>query len=171
MSIELHTVTGGNVRAINDARLYEALTSGKSGLVEGGVVTASGGLVAHISSGWGVILGRVFSIETDDISVTPSTSGTMLGRLYLRIDLTDTENPITIESEASTTLRNLTTEDINNNGTVYEYELAHYNVTEVAISNLVSNTQIELTPEMTDYIRKDAFSYDSATQTLTITLE
>lgn len=167
MSIALHTVSGGKVEAINDARLYNALTKGVSGIAEGGVCSASGGLVVHLTSGWGALLGRIFTIEAEDITVTPSSSGTVNGRIYIKIDLSADE-VCTIESEASATLRNLTQQNINNNGTIFEYELCRYKVSEVAVSNLVTNIPVVLGG---DCLTKSAFSFDASTGTLTLTLD
>lgn len=146
MSITLHTVDNGTVNAIDDAKFYEELTNSLSGLVAGGVCTVVSANTVHITSGWGLILGRLFTIEAEDIPVEVSSSGTVNGRLKLVIDLSDSDSPISIESEARSSLPALTQEDLNNGGFVYEFALATYNVDELNVTNLVSNTPINIAP-------------------------
>lgn len=133
--VTLHTIDGGTVNAINDALLYDFII-GQNGIATGATVTSEGALLLHIDSGWGVIKGRIFSIEAETISATPSTSGTIKGRLILQIDITDTTNPITFVTQAAVTLPALQQEDINGNGTIFQLPIATYDVNEVAVSNL-----------------------------------
>lgn len=133
--VTLHTIDGGTVNAINDALLYDFII-GQNGIATGATVTSEGALLLHIESGWGVIKGRIFSIEAETISATPSTSGTVKGRLILQIDITNTTNPITFVTQAAATLPALQQEDINGNGTIYQLPIATYDVNEVAVSNL-----------------------------------
>ena len=133
--VTLHTVDGGTVNAINDALLYDFVI-GQNGIATGATVTSEGALLLHIDSGWGVIKGRIFSIEAETVSATPSTSGTVKGRLILQIDITNTTDPITFVTQAAATLPALQQEDINNNGTIFQLPIATYDVNEVAVSNL-----------------------------------
>lgn len=133
--ITLHTIDGGTVNAINDALLYDFII-GQNGIATGATVTSEGALLLHIDSGWGVIKGRIFSIEAETVSATPSTTGTVKGRLILQIDITNTTNPITFVTQAAAILPALQQEDINGNGTIYQLPIATYDVNEVAVSNL-----------------------------------
>lgn len=133
--VTLHTIDGGTVNAINDALLYDFII-GQNGIATGATVTSEGALLLHINSGWGVIKGRIFSITAETISATPSTSGTVKGRLILQIDITNTTNPITFVTQAAATLPALQQEDINGNGTIFQLPIATYDVNEVAVSNL-----------------------------------
>lgn len=133
--VTLHTVDGGTVNAINDALLYDFVI-GQNGIATGATVTSEGALLLHIDSGWGVIKGRIFSIEAETISATPSTSDTVKGRLILQIDITNTTSPITFVTQAAATLPALQQEDINGNGTIFQLPIATYDVNEVAVSNL-----------------------------------
>ena len=146
MSITLHTVDNGTVNAIDDAKFYEELTNSLCGLVAGGVCTIVSANTIHITSGWGLILGRLFTIEAEDISVEVSDSGTKKGRLKLVIDLSDPDSPISIESEVAASLPALTQEDLNNGGFVYEFALATYDIDELNATNIVSNTPINIAP-------------------------
>lgn len=133
--VTLHTIDGGIVNAINDALLYDFII-GQNGIATGATVTSEGALLLHIDSGWGVIKGRIFSIEAETVSATPSTSGTVKGRLILQIDITNTTNPIAFVTQAAATLPALQQEDINGNGTIFQLPIATYDVNEVAVSNL-----------------------------------
>lgn len=133
--VTLHTIDGGTVNAINDALLYDFII-GQNGIATGATVTSEGALLLHIDSGWGVIKGRIFSITAESVSATPSTSGTVKGRLILQIDVTNTTNPIAFVTQAAATLPALQQEDINGNGTIFQLPIATYDVNEVAISNL-----------------------------------
>ena len=166
MSITLHTVDNGTVNAIDDAKFYEELTNSLSGLVAGGVCTVVSANTVHITSGWGLILGRLFTIEAEDIPVEVSSSGTVNGRLKLVIDLSNPDIPISIESEARSSLPRLTQEDLNNGGFVYEFALATYNVDELNVTNLVSNTPINITPASGAVVKSDT----SSDKTLTMSL-
>lgn len=133
--VTLHTIDGGTVNAINDALLYDFII-GQNGIATGATVTSEGALLLHIDSGWGVIKGRIFSIEAETISATPSTSGTVKGRLILQIDITNITSPVTFVTQAAATLPALQQEDINGNGTIFQLPIATYDVNEVAVSNL-----------------------------------
>ena len=153
MAIALHTVSGGTVSAEDDARLYAKLTGGAGGIVEGGVCTISSGLQIHMTAGWGIACGRIFSFDADTVTVTGSGTGTKQGRLKVVIDLTDPSDPISITSEAATTLPALVQQDLNSSGIKYEIALATYNVTTTAVSDLVSNTAVSITPRNDNTIR------------------
>lgn len=133
--VTLHTIDGGTVDAINDALLYDFII-GQNGIATGATVTSEGALLLHIDSGWGVIKGRIFSIEAEIISATPSTSGTVKGRLILQIDIANITSPVTFVTQAAATLPALQQEDINGNGTIFQLPIATYDVNEVAVSNL-----------------------------------
>ena len=166
MSITLHTVDNGVVNAINDAKYYEKLTNSACGMVEGGVVTIVSANTLHITSGWGIILGRLFSIEAEDINVEVSSSGTVDGRLKLVIDLSDADTPISIESEARSPLPALTQEDLNNGGFVYEFALATYDIDELNATNITSNTPINITPTSGAVVKSDTTSDKTLTMSL-----
>ncbi len=142
MSVVLHTFDGGTVNAIDDARFYSYLTGGQSGVAEGVRITSAGGLTLHITGGWGVILGRLFTVQAQDIEVTPSVSGTQKGRLILQIDMSDSDRPARIISQAARSLPQLVQEDINGDGLIYQLPLAEYSVTEVALSELKNTTPV-----------------------------
>ena len=173
MSITLHTVDNGVVNAINDAKYYEKLTNSACGLVEGGTVTIVSANTLHITAGWGIILGRLFTISAEDINVETSRSGTVNGRLKLVIDLSNPDTPISFASEARSSLPALTQEDLNNGGYVYEYALATYSIDELNASSLTSNTPVDITPIQSvtrDDIAGIVKSNTTSSKTLTMSL-
>lgn len=106
-------------------------------VAEGCEITSLGGTVLHISDGWGVVQGRVWSIAAQDISVTASTSGTVNGRLLLRLDTSlDAGSAAQLVTQAATTLPALNQEDTLSGGSVYELPLATYSVSETSVASL-----------------------------------
>lgn len=129
MSVEMKQKAGANVTPKDDALLYDFLIA-DSGVVEGCVVSAIGGTQMKITSGRGVILGRVFVIEAETIQATlPATTETQNGRLLVRINGTTQE--IAMVTQAAASLPALQKEDINRGGTLYELELATYKITNI----------------------------------------
>lgn len=127
MSVEMKQKAGANVTPKDDALLYDFLIA-DSGVVEGCVASAIGGTQMKITSGRGVILGRVFVIEAETIQATlPATTETQNGRLLVRINGTTQE--IALVTQAAASLPALQKEDINRGGTLYELELATYRIT------------------------------------------
>lgn len=142
MSITIHQVTNtsrdnanGQVTALTDRRLYEFIVQ-QTGIVEGCTVATTSGLQVQIQGGWGIIMGCLFTISTETITVTPSSSGTVNGRLILQIDTATGQGQFV--TQASSSLPALTQEDINTNGTIYQLPLATYSVSELAVSGLTN---------------------------------
>lgn len=141
MSIYLHTYPGHEVEAINDARLYKQLTGNACGMVEGGTVTRAGGAVLHIAAGWGVVNGRLFTIQAEDITAELATSGTMAGAVYLHFDTSAEEvaQILTTTGASIEAIRaQLTFDDITAGGIENNIILATYDVTTVAIDGAVT---------------------------------
>ncbi len=134
MSVEMKQKAGANVTPKDDALLYDFLIA-DSGVVEGCVASAIGGTQMKITSGRGVILGRVFVIEAETIQATlPATTETQNGRLLVRINGTTQE--IALVTQAAASLPALQKEDINRGGTLYELELATYQISKTVITDL-----------------------------------
>lgn len=143
MSVEMKQKAGANVTPKDDALLYDFLIT-DSGVVEGCVASAIGGTQMKITSGRGVILGRVFVIEAETIQATlPTTTETQNGRLLVRINGTTQE--ITLVTQAAASLPALQKEDINRGGTLYELELATYKISKTVITDLKATAHI-ITP-------------------------
>ncbi len=101
-------------------------------------MSSIGGSSLQVSSGWGIIYGRCFSIEQETLLAGTSTDGSKKGRLILKIDLSAAEQPIKFVTQVADELSELTQEDLNEGGAIYELPLAEYSVDEVSVSNLVN---------------------------------
>lgn len=150
MSIYLHTFDGHEVEAINDARLYKELTQNACGIVSGARVTAAGGLVLSITDGWGIVNGRLFTINAGTVNATPATSGTMIGAIYAHFNTSEDE-PATILTAVGASVEairaQLTFDDITAGGIENNIILATYNVTTVAVDGAPTNVDpVSITP-------------------------
>lgn len=134
--LTLKQFTGSLVTPTDDALFYDFLLSGQCGIFEGCEVTHLGANQLRVSSGRGVILGRIFTVEEETIQAAVSPGGEVDGRLLIRVDVANGEKPIEFVTQAETPLPELTQEDINRDGSVYELPLTVYKVTELLISGL-----------------------------------
>lgn len=129
--------TNGIVTPIADARVYALATCDACGITSGAKVTLSGSNGLLVADGYGIIHGRSFEIESETVQATLATSGTLKGRLVLRIDLAS-DSPITWVTQAASTLPSLTQENLAGGGSVYELPMATYTVSTTAVSNLTN---------------------------------
>ena len=152
MSIQLVTYANQTVTPTNDAIIYERAIN-QNGIFYGCNVTVSGNEV-HISGGYGIVCGREFTIQSEAIAVTLAPSGTLDGRLYVRLDLADADAPIQLLTATGNTLPPLEQDsDVNYINGVWEMELATFDVGVSALSDVVetfetiTGTQKELATE------------------------
>ena len=142
-TIRLVTFSGQTVTPKNDAIVYDA-SLGRCGVFYGCDVTASGNVI-YVSSGYGMIRGRFFEIEASTLSVTLSSTDTLLGRVYVRLDLSNTESPVQLLTVTGSSLPALEQDtDANFVDGVWEMELATFSVTTTEVSN-VSETYVTIT--------------------------
>lgn len=128
----------GTVTPQDDALIYQNAVS-VNGIFGGATVTLTGANTLHIASGFGIICGRFFEINENDISVQLSSSGTLSGRLKIHLDLNNADNPIEIITETGATLPALSGDsNININGGAFDMELCAFNVNELTISSVVN---------------------------------
>lgn len=128
----------GSVTPQNDALIYQCAVP-MNGLFSGGTVTLSSANVLHIAAGFGIIGGRFFEVLESDISVQLSASGDLLGRLYIHLDLSNADNPISIETYTGASLPALTGDpNLNISSGAFDMELCTFDVNELTISNIVS---------------------------------
>ena len=102
MSIQLVTYANQTVTPTNDAIIYERAID-QNGIFYGCNVTVSSNNV-NITGGYGIICGREFVIQSESIAVTLAPSGTLDGRLYVRLDLADADAPIQLLTSTGNTL-------------------------------------------------------------------
>lgn len=140
MSIRLITFSGQTVTPKTDGIIQDA-SIGQNGIFYGCGVTASGNSL-HIDGGYGLIKGRYFEIDATTVPVTLATSDTLLGRLYVKLDLSNTEAPIQMLTATGETLPSLEQDaDANFDDGVWEMELATFNITTTEISDLTETYQ------------------------------
>lgn len=146
MAIALKTFRGGNVTPQDDAIIYQTVLPG-AGIFKGCEVSFARSNVLHISQGYGMIKGRFFEMYETEVPVRLADTGeTNLGRLYLHMDLSNTDEPIQILTETAKELSTLAADvNVNYNNTTYDLELAKFKVTSVQISDL-TNTFKTITP-------------------------
>ena len=134
-NIRLITYADQTVTPMNDAILQD-VEVGQNGILYGVDISASGNTIS-LTSGYGVIKGRLFEINATEIMVQLSSGSTLRGRLYIRLDLTNQSQPISIISQTGNSFADLTKEeDANYTNGVYEMELATFSVTTTEITNV-----------------------------------
>lgn len=138
MAINLVTYAAQTVTPQDDALIYENALIG-SGMIYGGEVTIKSANVLRVAAGHGALCGRKFTIEATDIPISLTPSGSLLGRIYIHMDLSDTDEPIMLLTETASSLTPVVqNSDVNINNGVYEINLATFDVDTATISNLVN---------------------------------
>ena len=137
-NIILKTYKGGSVTPLDDAIIQQTVIA-TNGIFKGCNVTYARGNVLHVSQGFGMIKGRFFEVYDCEVGVIlNSGSGTLQGRLYIHMDLSNADEPIQLLTETASVLADLTgDEDVNYNNTSFDLELATFGVTRTGITNLV----------------------------------
>ena len=138
-NIVLKTYKGGSVTPLDDAIIQQTVIA-TNGIFKGCNVTYARGNVLHVSQGFGMVKGRFFEVYDCEVGVIlNSGSGTLQGRLYIHMDLSNADEPIQLLTETASVLTDLTgDEDVNYNNTSYDLELATFGVTRTGITNLVT---------------------------------
>jgi len=135
MSIQLVTYANQTVTPTNDAIIYERAID-QNGIFYGCNVTVSSNNV-NISGGYGMVCGREFTIESESIAVTLAPSGTLDGRLYVRLDLADADAPIQLLTTTGNSLPPLEQDtDVNYTNGAYEMEIATFTVGVSSLSDV-----------------------------------
>ena len=152
MSIQLVTYANQTVTPTNDAIIYERAID-QNGIFYGCNVTVTSNNV-NITGGYGIVCGREFVIQSESIAVTLAPSGTLDGRLYVRLDLADADNPIQLLTATGNTLPALTQDaDVNYTNGVWEMELATFTVGVSSLSNVAETFEtITGTKAYSDYV-------------------
>ena len=137
MGINLVTFYNSTVTPQDDALIYENALPG-SGMIYGGKVTIKNANTLHVTAGHGALCGRKFTIEETDVPVQLTSSGTLNGRLYIHMDLSNVDEPITLEVERASTLTPpVQQSNVNITDGIYEIDLATFQISTSTISNLV----------------------------------
>ena len=134
-TISLVTFSGQTVTPKDDAIIYDSAIA-QCGIFYGCTVTSSSNVISF-DGGYGMIRGRFFKIAASSETVTLSSSGTLLGRVYIKLDLSNSSTPIQIIVETGSTLHTLIQEeDVNFTDGIWEMELATFTINTSTISNL-----------------------------------
>lgn len=134
--ITLKQFDGSTVTPKDDAIMYDYF-GGETGLLEGCDLTHTGAGQIRIGAGRGIIKGRQFVVQEHTINVTLSSDSDIPGRVYIRMDLSDTSEPVKILHVTAAVLPDLEQdENCNNDNGVYEIELGIYTASKLTISNL-----------------------------------
>ena len=137
MGINLVTFYNSTVTPQDDALIYENALPG-SGMIYGGNVTIKNANTLQVTAGHGALCGRKFTIEETDVPVQLTSSGTLNGRLYIHMDLSNVDEPITLEVERASTLTPpVQQSNVNITDGIYEIDLATFQISTSTISNLV----------------------------------
>lgn len=136
MGINLVTFYNSTVTPQDDALVYENALPG-SGMIYGGNVTIKNANTLHVTAGHGALCGRKFTIEETDVPVQLTSSGTLNGRLYIHMDLSNVDEPITLAVERASTLTPpVQQSNVNITDGIYEIDLATFQISTSTISNL-----------------------------------
>ena len=135
MSISLITYDGGQLSA-QDHALFGQAATGAGGVIYGCAATASGNQAIRIADGVGVLLGRLFHVTAQTLDVT-LPSGNYAGQIYVTIDLSNTESPISLNVRTGATLDDLVSDDDFNwaNGIGY-LPIANFTVSSSGVANI-----------------------------------
>lgn len=142
MSVILKQFDGGAIAPRDDAILYNSIIT-RNGILNGCTITHLGANQIKITAGRGIIKGRMFEVEEMTVNCQLASAGTQKGRMYLRMELSNMENPAQIKTVAANTLPELVQEeDCNYTNGIYELELCTYDVTDTLLSNLETTYEV-----------------------------
>lgn len=137
--ISLKQFTGTEVTARDDAILYSWLSSKRCCVTEGCEITSLGENNLSISAGRIVIQGREIEVTQENFQAQMAEPGkTWPGRVYLEIDLSNTQQPCALKTQAASSLDELVQEELNDGtGGVYQFELCTYLAGDTVITDVV----------------------------------
>jgi len=131
-----------NVRAVDDARLYETLY--EDGRLRGCEITYAGAQLT-IARGVYMVRGRMVAIDNDEIFATAPTYTNGYGRLKITINLAASPSGSTFaqgsfgwQYASTNSFAALVQDDINGDATDYEIEICRVKYTSGSISEVVS---------------------------------
>ncbi len=131
MGAEIKQYNGSFVSPKDDATMYEKFHC-ETGVVKGVEITHMGTNQILVGAGYIYIPGRMVEIEEETVLCELQTEETE-GELILYVDLS-ADTPATLLARAPRV--ELTQEDINDSGTVYEFLLATFTIDDTVISDL-----------------------------------
>lgn len=140
MSIIAHTVgyvdgDNGQVFPITDRRIFDRLSHRESGIISGCEITHVSANTVHITDGWGIASGCVFTIGAEDISVELAPSGELAGWLYARISTTASSAEFVSEVGVEFDPEDLRQDDLTTGDGIFEIPLATYTATTTGLND------------------------------------
>ena len=125
--------SGQNVSPSDDGRLYQQAF--EDGLFEPTTINSLGGNLVSIGAMYGIMQGRDFTVEAQNINVELPSEDDTTGYIYVQFDTT-TSDVITVESALAPFTP--TYEDINTGGTICQMVIAEYQASAVAVTSITS---------------------------------
>lgn len=122
---------GQNVSPSDDGKLFNRIFS--DGLFDGVTINSLGAALVHVPAMYGIMMGREFVTEAQDLTVALPSSSSSSGYIVVRYDLS-TDDVISIVSYIGSYTP--TKEDINTNGSVYEMIIATYTANSTSVSTI-----------------------------------
>lgn len=150
MSLKIMADNNVDISASQDGALYNVAVNNQDFIIKGignEMSLSNNGLVVTVESGEAVLHGRHITAETSNsITLPPNTTGF----LCLRIDLSQTVGNEALLYATPT----VTNEEINWNGTIYDFKLASFSTNNTAVTVLTdlrkvqntSSSKAEMTP-------------------------
>ena len=126
--------SGQNVSPSDDGRLYQQAF--EDGLFESTTINSLGGNLVSIGAMYGIMQGRDFTVEAQNINVELPSEDDTTGYIYVQFDTT-TSDVITVESALAPFTP--TYEDINTGGTICQMIIAEYTANAVAVTTINSS--------------------------------
>lgn len=126
--------TGQNVSPSDDGRLYDKAFT--DGLFNSPSITSLGANLVQIGSMYGILCGRDFTADAQQINVELPTADTATGYIYIKYN---TATDVIISVESALAPFTVTYEDINTSGTVCEMIIATYTASSVAVTSLTAS--------------------------------
>lgn len=142
MGIVVKQFDGVSVTPKDDAVVRDLLFS-EYGIFRGCGISFLGVNQIRVASGYMIVKGREVAITEETIAAQLSSNGTKRGRLYIHFDFSNQTTPAQFLTQVADELPALTQEeDANYNDGIFEIELCNYDVSEVAVSNIVESCPI-----------------------------
>ena len=135
-NIRLVTFSNEVVTPQNDGVIYNHTVANDGMLTNGFLATIKNDTTVHLTWGLGMISGREFEVQEQDITIPLSGGSATQGRLYFHMDLSNSSTPIDILFDTENTPLAYDN-NVNVTNGVCEVELCHFAVNGVSISDLV----------------------------------
>lgn len=127
MSVKLITYNESLVTPIHDALIANAALL-NNGVFFGCEATKLDANKIRISNGIGMIYGREFEVEAEEITIPLATSGTLEGMVYLHMDLANISEPLKIMTTTDSSFELVDNPLVNEQNGVSDLQLCYFEV-------------------------------------------